>query len=65
MSSYSKKQVQHKKLDYIEDRLVIKPTCVDLPLVEEIYIYEGRITPTRMIKGKNAYEIIKFMNCGF
>jgi len=41
-----------------EDCKVIKP-CVDgLPLVEETYIYEGQITPNRMIKNKELYEII-------
>ena len=42
-----------------EDCKVIKPCVSDLPLVEEIYIYEGQITPNRMIIDKQLYEIVR------
>jgi len=56
-SNYWKKRERHKPMDYVDDRLVIWGYDNDLPLVEKVYIYEGQITPTRMIKNKNVYEI--------
>lgn len=55
-SNYWKKRGQHN-IDYVSDPLVIWSHNGDLPLVEKTYIYEGHITPTRVIKNKNIYEI--------
>lgn len=56
LSSYWKKRAPHKPIDYVDDRIVIRP-YVDLPLVEKTYIYEGQIIPNRIIKDKNVFEI--------
>ena len=56
MSNYWKKPEQHKKLDYIENRTIVKPYG-DLPFVQAYHIYEGRITPDTMIKSHKAYSI--------
>ena len=56
-SSYWKKRAPHKDMDYVDDRIVIWGHDTDLPLIEKTYLYEGQITPTRMIKNKQAYEI--------
>jgi hypothetical protein len=58
LSSYWKKRAPHKKHDdYVDDARVIWNHNSDLPLIEKTYIYEGQITPNRMIKQKNVYEI--------
>jgi hypothetical protein len=44
-------------MDFIDDRCVIWSHDNDLPLVEKVYVYEGRITPNRVIKNKNVYEV--------
>ena len=56
-SSYWKKRAPRKPMDYVDDRIVIWGHNNDLPLIEKIYLYEGQITPTRMIKNKQVYEI--------
>ena len=53
--NYLKKQAQ---LDYIEHRITLRPFVTEgVPLIEKAYIYEGHITPNRMISNKNVYEI--------
>ena len=57
LSNYWKKRAQPKPLDYVDDRIVIWGHNAELPLVEKVYLYEGQIIPTRMIKNQQAYEI--------
>ena len=61
LSSYWKKREPHKKfntkLDYVDEPVVIWGRDNDMPLIEKSHIYEGHITPTRVIENKNAYEI--------
>lgn len=57
LSNYWKRQGQRKVMDFIDDRCVIWSYDDNLPLVEKTYIYEGRITPNRVIKNKNVYEV--------
>jgi hypothetical protein len=58
-SSYWKKRAPHKQMEFIDDRIVIRPYQDDLPLVEKSYFYEGLIIPNRMIKNRAVYEITK------
>lgn len=57
LSNYWKKRVPHKKFDYVDDPIVIWSHNSDLPLVEKFHIYEGQITPNRVVMKKNVYEI--------
>ena len=57
LSNYWKKRAPHKNYDYVDDPIVIWNHNSDLPLVEKAYIYEGQITPNRVVKGRSAYEI--------
>lgn len=58
MSSYWKKRAPHKPMEYVDDRIVIRPHN-DLSLVEINYIYEGQIIPNRVIQNRNVYEITR------
>jgi len=58
LSNYWKKQAPHKRNDFIIGPKILWNRNNDLPIIEKTYIYEGQITPTRVIKNKNAYEII-------
>jgi hypothetical protein len=58
LSNYWKKRAPHKPMEYVDDRIVIRPMH-DLPLVEKQYIYEGQIVPNRIIKDRNVYEITR------
>ena len=55
--NYLKKLGQHKIKDYIDLKMVIRPLNLELPLIEKFHIYEGYITPNRMIENKNVYDI--------
>lgn len=52
-----RKRAPHKPVDYLDDRIMIWGHDNDVPLVEKVYVYEGHITPTRMIQDKNVFEI--------
>ena len=58
LSNYWKKPVPLKHGDYIVGPRILWNHNNDLSIIEKTHIYEGQITPTRVVKNKNAYEII-------